>query len=138
MTTPVTRPIVQDDPSSPPPRRPGLLIVLALDGVLSAVAACFLLPLRIGSAPFPISAVLCGLVNTALVWAALTVTPSPRTAAAPLWAWLATVAILAFGGPGGDIVFGGVGFLQYAPLILIAGGALPPAVLLWRRAQRTG
>jgi hypothetical protein len=109
--------------------------VLAIDGVLSAVAGAFLLPLRIGSVPFPISALLSGLVNAALVWAALQWTSAPRLAALPLWCWLLTVAGLSFGGPGDDIVFGGVGIMQFAPLLLIVLGALPPAALLWRHVR---
>ena len=110
-----------------------VLILLAIDGVLSAVAAAFFLPLRIGSVPFPISALISGLVNAALVWAALQWTPSPRVAALPLWSWLLTVAGLTFGGPGDDIVFGGVGVMEYAPLLLIVLGAVPPALVLYRR-----
>jgi hypothetical protein len=100
--------------------------------VLSAVAAAFFLPLRIGSMPFPISALLSGLVNAALVWAALQWTSSPRVAAVPLWCWLLTVAGLTFGGPGDDIVFGGSGVLAYGALLLIGLGTLPPAAVLWR------
>ena len=103
--------------------------------MLSAVAAAFFLPLRIGSVPFPISALLSGLVNAALVWVALQWTSSPRVAALPLWCWLLTVAGLTFGGPGDDIVFGGVGITEYAPLLLIVLGALPPAWLLYRRSR---
>jgi hypothetical protein len=115
--------------------RPAVLAVLAIDGVLSAVAGAFLLPVRIGSVPFPISALLSGLVNAALVWAALQWTSAPRLAALPLWCWLLTVAGLTFGGPGDDIVFGGVGVMQFAPLLLIVLGALPPAALLWRHVR---
>ena len=115
--------------------RPVVLTLLAIDGVLSAVAAAFFLPLRIGSAPFPISALISGLVNAALVWAALQWTTAPRIAALPLWCWLLTVAGLTFGGPGDDIVFGGVGIMEYAPLLLIVLGVLPPALLLWRHVQ---
>ena len=79
-----------------------------------------LLPLYVGSIPFPISALISGLVNAALVWAALQWTAAPRVAALPLWAWLLTVAGLTLGGPGGDIVFGGVGVMAYSPLIFIA------------------
>lgn len=111
--------------------RPVVLTLLAIDGVLSAVAAAFFLPLRIGSVPFPISALLSGLVNAALVWAALQWTSSPRLAALPVWAWLLTVAGLTFGGPGDDMVFSA----QYALLLLIVLGALPPALLLYRRAR---
>ena len=117
------------------PLRTVVLILLAIDGVLSAVAAAFFLPLRIGSVPFPISALISGLVNAALVWAALQWTSAPRIAALPLWCWLLTVAGLTFGGPGDDIVFGGVGIMDYAPLLLIVLGALPPALLLWRHVR---
>ena len=117
------------------PLRPAVLTLLAIDGVLSALAAAFFLPLRIGPVPFPISALLSGLVNAVLVWAALQWTSSPRVAALPLWCWLLTVAGLTFGGPGDDIVFGGVGIMDYAPLLLIVLGALPPALLLWRHVQ---
>jgi hypothetical protein len=117
------------------PLRPAVLTLLAIDGVLSAVAAAFFLPLRIGSVPFPISALISGLVNAALVWAALQWTSAPRMAALPLWCWLLTVAGLAFGGPGDDIVFGGVGITEYAPLLLLVLGALPPASVLWRHVR---
>ena len=112
-----------------------VLTLLGIDGVLSAVAAAFFLPLRIGSVPFPISALISGLVNAALVWAALQWTSSPRLAAVPLWCWLLTVAGMTFGGPGDDIVFGGVGPMEYAPLLLIVLGALPPALVLWRSVR---
>jgi len=117
------------------PLRPVVLTLLAIDGVLSAVAAAFFLPLRIGPVPFPISALISGLVNAALVWAALQWTSAPRLAALPLWCWLLTVAGLTFGGPGDDIVFGGIGIMEYAPLLLIVLGAAPPALVLWRHVR---
>ena len=122
----------------PTPLRPVVLTLLAVDGVLSAVAAAFFLPLRIGSVPFPISALLSGLINAVLVWAALQWTSSPRLAALPLWGWLLTVAGLTLGGPGDDIVFGGVGVTEYAPFLLIVVGALPPAWVLWRHTHPAG
>jgi hypothetical protein len=99
------------------------------------VAAALFLPFRIGPVPFPISALFGGLVNAGLVWAALQWTSAPRLAALPLWCWLLTVAGLTFGGPGDDIVFGGVGIMEYAPLLLIVLGALPPALVLWRHVR---
>ena len=114
-----------------------MLILLTVDGVLSALAGALLLPLYIGSVPFPISALICGLVNAVLVWAALQWTSSTRVAAAPLWAFLATVVVLTFGGPGGDAVFRGPGILDFRPLLFIIVGVAPPAVVLWRRQQRT-
>jgi hypothetical protein len=112
-----------------------ILAVLAFDGVLSAVVGALLLPLYVGSIPFPISALISGLVNAALVWAALQWTAAPRVAALPLWAWLLTVAGLTLGGPGGDIVFGGVGVMAYSPLVFIAVGAAPPVYVLWRHLR---
>ena len=103
--------------------------------MLSAVAASLFLPLYIGAVPFPISALVSGLLNAALVWAALQWTSSPRLAALPLWTWLLTVAALSLGGPGDDIVYGGVGVMAYGALILIVLGVLPSAWLLWRRVR---
>jgi hypothetical protein len=90
---------------------------------------------HIGTFPFPISAVISGAVNAALVWAALQWTSSTRLGAIALWAWLITLGALSLGGPGGDEVFGGPGFDQYAPLVLLIVGAAPPAAVLWRRAR---
>ena len=67
------------------------LTLLAVDGVISAVGGALLLPAYIGSIPFPISALISGLVNAALVWAAGRWTTSTRLAALPLWTWLLTV-----------------------------------------------
>ena len=93
-----------------------VLGLLAVDGVLSAVAGALLLPLYLGPVPFPISAVLSGLVNAALVWAAGYWTDNSRLAGLPLWTWLATVAVLTLGGPGGDIVFGGRESIEQTPV----------------------
>jgi hypothetical protein len=74
-----------------------------------------------------------GLVNAALVWAAGRWTTSARLAALPLWTWLLTVAAMAMGGPGGDVIFGGRGVLAYGPFLLLALGAAPPLWVLWQR-----
>ncbi|MET0703712.1 MAG: hypothetical protein ABWY93_29050 [Mycobacterium sp.] len=108
-----------------------VLSLLAVDGILCAVAAALLLPSYIGSVPFPISAVGAGVVNMALVWAAMHWTSSNRLAALPLWTWLGTIGVLTFGGPGGDIVFSALG----PTLLLMVVGAAPAAWLLWRRGQ---
>ncbi|KZS72450.1 hypothetical protein A4G26_05940 [Mycobacterium kansasii] len=110
-----------------------VLALLAVDGVLSALAGALLLPSYIGSVPFPISAVISGLVNAALVWAAARWTTSLRVAALPLWTWLLTVAVLSLGGPGDDVVLGGRGLMAFGALILIGAGVAPPAWVLWRR-----
>ena len=109
-----------------------VLTLLAIDGILSAVAGALLLPLYVGRIPLPISAVLSGLLNAALVWAAGHWTDSKRLAALPLWTWLATVAVFTLGGPGGDVVFGGHGVMAYSAPIFRLLGALPAAYLLRR------
>jgi hypothetical protein len=108
-----------------------VLVLLALDGILCAIAAALLLPLHIGRVPFPISALIAGLVNMALVWAAMYWTSSNRLAALPLWTWLLTVGALTFAGPGGDIIFSDLGPM----LLLLVVGAGPAVFLLWRRNQ---
>lgn len=113
-----------------------MLGLLAVDGVLSAVFAALLLPSRIGTVPFPVSAVISGALNAALVWAGLEWTASRRLAAISLWTWLLTVAGLTLGGPGGGVIFGGTGFDEYGPLVLLVVGFLPPAAVLWRHARR--
>lgn len=113
-------------------RRVSVLTLLAIDGVLCAILTSFFLPIHIGTVPFPVSALVAGLVNAALVWAALHWTSSPRAAALPLLTWLLTVAVLSLGGPGDDIVFGGPGLMAYGALLLLALGTLPPAAVLWR------
>jgi hypothetical protein len=111
---------------------PVVLALLAVDGVLSAVLGALLLPTYFGSIPVPVSALVSGLVNASLVWAAGYWTDSKRLASLPLWAWLATVAALALGGPGRDIIFGGPGIMAFSVLILLAFGAVPPFLLLRR------
>lgn len=111
-----------------------VLGLLALDGILSAIVGALLLPVRIGPVAVPVSALLSGVLNAVLVWAAAQHTSSIRTAGLPLWTWLATVVVLTFGGPGGDVVFGGSGVLGYSAFIMLALGAAPAAVLLRRMA----
>ncbi len=113
-----------------------MLSLLSLDGVICAVLAAFLLSWRVSGAPFPVSVLIGGAVNAALVWAALQWTVSPRIAALPLWCWLATVGALTLGGPGSDIVFGLTATGALLLLLLIVGGALPPLWVLRRHQRR--
>ncbi|MGB3486174.1 MAG: hypothetical protein WBB07_28635 [Mycobacterium sp.] len=112
-----------------------VLTLLAVDGVLCAVATALLLPFRVGGVALPVSAAVAGLINLALVWAASYWTTSSRLVALPLWTWLATVAVMTLGGPGGDIVFGGNGVLAYSAILMIVLGAGPPGLWLWGRNQ---
>jgi len=108
-----------------------MLAMLAFDGVLSAVAGVLFLPMFIGTIPLPISALVSGILNAALVWAALQWTTNPRLAALPLWAFLLTVLLLTFGGPGSDMMFDGIA----GAVVMVLFGTAPPAFVLWRRAN---
>jgi hypothetical protein len=127
--------LVEDAGATDPAIRGVVLTLLAVDGVLSALAGALLLPFYIGSVPFPISGLISGLVNAALVWAAGRWTKSPRLAALPLWTWLFTVGVISMGGPGDDIILGGQGVMAYGALVLIVLGVVPPVWVLWRRGQ---
>lgn len=124
---------VDDTGATDPAIRIVVLTLLAVDGVLSAIAGALLLPAYIGSVPFPISALISGLVNAALVWAAGRWTKSARVAALPLWTWLLTVAAMTLGGPGGDVIL----MMDYRPLVLIALGVAPPVWVVWQRRDRS-
>jgi hypothetical protein len=113
-----------------------VLGLLAVDGVISAVLGALFLQVRLGSLPFPISALISGLVNALLVWAGLQWTSSVRLAALPMWTWLFALAAMTFTGPGGDLVFGGPGFDQWSAAVLLVLGVLPPGIVLWRAARR--
>ena len=124
---------IDDTGATNPAFRIVVLTLLAVDGAISAIGGALLLPTYIGTIPFPVSALISGLLNAALVWAAGRWTPSPRVAALPLWTWLLTVLLMCVPGPGGDIIFGGRGVLAYSPLLLLAMGAVPPFLVLYRR-----
>jgi hypothetical protein len=124
---------VDDTAATDPAIRIVVLTVLAGDGIFSAVAGALLMPTYIGSVPLPASALISGLVNAALVWAAGRWTTSARVAALPLWTWLLTVAGMALGGPGDDVIIGGRGLMRYGALLLIVLGAAPPMWVLRRR-----
>jgi hypothetical protein len=109
-----------------------VLAVLAVNGVLSALLAVFFLPLRLGPVFFPISALLSGVLNAAMVWVGRQWTTIPRLAALPLWTWLATVVLFTVVTPGDDIVFGGSGIMEFGPVLLVALGALPATWVLMR------
>jgi hypothetical protein len=134
LSTIASRPRQIDDTGTAGPAfRIAVLTLLAVDGVISAVGGALLLPSYIGSVPFPVSALISGLLNAALVWAAGRWTSSARVAALPLWTWLLTVLLMCVPGPGGDVIFGGRGMMAYSPLLLLAMGAVPPLVVLFRR-----
>jgi hypothetical protein len=129
---------IEDSGATDPAIRVVVLALLAVDGVLSALAGALLLPFYIGTIPFPISGLISGLVNAALVWAAGRWTRSARVAALPLWTWLLTVAVISMGGPADDIILGGSGLMAYGALLLIVLGVTPPVLVLFRRGVHYG
>lgn len=136
-----TKPLVasiEDGGATDPAIRVVVLALLAVDGVLSALAGALLLPFYIGAIPFPISGLISGLVNAALVWAASRWTRSARVAALPLWTWLLTVAVISMGGPADDIILGGSGLMAYGALLLIVLGVTPPVLVMWRHGHHYG
>jgi hypothetical protein len=110
-----------------------VLTLLAFDGALSAVGGALFLPSYIGAIPFPVSALASGLINAALVWAASAWSSRPLLTGLPVWTWLLTVFVMAWPGPGGDVVLGGRGIMGYDPFLLLAAGAVLPFWVLWRR-----
>lgn len=100
--------------------RIAVLSLLAIDGVISAILGIALLNLRVGATPAPLGLLVSAVFNVVLVWCALEWAPSRRWAGVPIWAFLAIVTILTFGGPGGDVVFTGLG-----PVWLLGAGVLP-------------
>jgi len=109
-----------------------VLGLLAVDGVISAIMGGLFVQIRLGGVPFPVSALISGLVNALLVWAGLHWTASVRLAALALWTWLLTVAAMTLTGRGGDVVFGGPGFDEWSAAVLLVLGGVPPAIVLWR------
>lgn len=123
---------IDDTGAADPAFRIVVLTLLAVDGAISAIGGALMLPSYIGSIPFPLSALISGLLNAALVWAARPWTRSARVAALPLWTWLLTLLLMYLPGPGGDVIFGGRGVMAYSPLLLLAMGVVPPLVVLYR------
>ena len=109
-----------------------VLGLLAVDGVISAIMGGLFVQIRLGGVPFPVSALISGLVNALRVWAGLHWTASVRLAALSLWTWLLTVAAMTLTGRGGDVVFGGPGFDEWSAAVLLVLGGVPPAIVLWR------
>ena len=136
LTETRTRPgSVEDGGASDPAIRVVVLALLAVDGILSALAGTLLLPAYIGAIPFPISGLISGLVNAALVWAAGRWTTSSRVAALPLWTWLITVGVLSTGGPADAVILGGRWPVEYTALWLFLSGFVPPVWVLLRRTR---
>src|SRR5262245_55676818 len=109
--------------------------VLVVDAIVLAVLELAFLPLRfdgyllpytLGGVPVPVSALVAALTTPWLVSVAGKVSPKLLVAAAPLLAWILTVAVFGMFGPGGDLVL----IADWRSLLLFACGALPSAMVL--------
>ena len=96
----------------------GLLALLVLDGLLLGAVGLVLTPMYAGSVPAPVGALLSILVLPWLVLHVGELDPRPGAAGAPLIAWLVVVAVLGFGGPGGDVLLPPT----WQSLLLVVGG----------------
>lgn len=93
--------------------------VLVFDGFLSGILSVFFLPTYVGSVQFPISALLGGIANVALVLAARKVAERPIWVASPLLGWFVAVVLCMFGGPGNDVLL----LADWRTMLLIVAGA---------------
>jgi hypothetical protein len=119
MSTPngqpaTTAPARPDEPPAPTPARPdpaalrvaaGLLIAVLAVGL--AVVEAFLVPLRIGSVPFPICVLLAMAGNIVLAKLAARQTGSAAWGAVPPVLWLIVIVVLALPRAEGDLIVPG-------------------------------
>ncbi|MCW2632814.1 MAG: hypothetical protein JWR88_1776 [Pseudonocardia sp.] len=98
-----------------------LLVLLLVDAALLGAAELFYLSVYVGAVPAPVTALLAALTMPWLVREAADLGETPIVAVSPLLVWLATISVLAFAGPGGDVLFPD----GWRPLLLLAGGILP-------------
>ena len=107
----------------------GLLVVVA--AVALAIMECFLVPLRVGTVPLPVSVPLAVAGNVVLARLAARVTGRGAPAVVPPVLWLAVVLVLAAPRPEGDVVVPGsataLAFL-FAGAVAGAYGAASTAV----------
>nr|WP_296773763.1 hypothetical protein [Rhodococcus sp. (in: high G+C Gram-positive bacteria)] len=106
------------------------LAVLIFDGFLCGILSVLFLPAYLGSVPMPVSAVLAGIANVMLLFAARKVADQPLSIASPLIGWCVAVLVCMFGGPGGDVLL----LADWRTALLLVGGLVPPGILLfgWR------
>jgi hypothetical protein len=107
-----------------------LLALLLLDAALLAAAELLYLTTHIGPVPVPLTALVAVVTMPWLVREAADLGDAPIVAVSPLLVWLATIGVLAFAGPGQDVLFPD----GWRPLLLLAGGILPA---VWALAGTT-
>lgn len=137
MTTrPRPAPPAASRPEPAPATDGPLLALLVFDAVLLAVFELFFLPLRfdgtllpdLGGAPFPITVLVAAVTQPWLVRRAGDASPRLVAAGAPLWAWLAVIAVFGLLSSGETMLL----VPDWRALLLVAAGALPAAAALGR------
>lgn len=103
-------------------------VLVAVGGVQLAVLECFLLPLRVGGVPVPLSIPAAVLGNLWLPALSYRVSGSRLAAASPVLVWLAVVILAALPRPEGDLIVPGT--LRGIGLLVL--GALAGAYALGR------
>jgi hypothetical protein len=114
---------------------PLLLPLLVVDSALLAIVEVMFLQLFVGPVPVPLSAALAAVSLPWLVWWAGRIGGTPSSATLPLVAWLVTVALLGFAGPGDDVLLPMTWPMVVQTVLLLAGGLIP-AVFTLARVRR--
>ncbi|MCD2194302.1 hypothetical protein LQ327_13050 [Actinomycetospora endophytica] len=97
------------------------LAVILLDTVLLALTEVAWLSVRIGTVPFPVSALVAAVTTPLLVRAADRLRPGTRIALVPLVVWLLVVVVTGLWSPAGPGMFP----QDWRGLLLVAAGLLP-------------
>lgn len=82
-------------------------VLIALGALVLAVIECFLVVLRAGTTPVPVSIVLAVLVNLSAPWVMVRVTGIRPAGFVPGLLWLVVALVFSSSGPGGDVVVPG-------------------------------
>lgn len=98
-----------------------LLVLLLVDAALLGAAELLYLSVYVGAVPLPVTALAAAVTMPWLVREAADLGDAPVLAVSPLLVWGATICVLAFAGPGGDVLLPD----GWRPLLLLAGGLLP-------------
>jgi hypothetical protein len=112
------------------------LALLMLDAAVLAAVQLLFLPLsfdgyllpNLDGFPLPLMPLLAAVTTPLLVSLAGKLSSRLVVAAAPLAAWMVTIAVVGMFGPGGDLLL----TADWRSLLLFACGALPSAVVLGR------
>lgn len=96
----------------------GLIAFLTLNGALVGAFGLLFTPLYWGAIPVPLGIVVSMLTLPWLIRAAGELDPRPLAAGAPLAAWALVVLVLAFAGPGADVLLPAT----WQSLLLVLGG----------------